>query len=91
VAKIYGQLEVEEEFACNYELNQQFQEQLTNAGLKVTGTTEGGEARVIELIEHPFFVATAYLPQWATSEGLPHPLFTAFLNAARMTYLLNEE
>ncbi|HND21327.1 MAG TPA: hypothetical protein PLB18_18290, partial [Acidobacteriota bacterium] len=91
VAKIYGQLEVEEEFACNYELNQQFQEQLTSAGLKVTGTTEGGDVRVIELIEHPFFVATAYLPQWSSSEGAPHPLFTAFLNAARMTYLLNEE
>lgn len=90
VAKIYGQLEVEEEFACNYELNQQFQEQLTNAGLKVTGTTEGGDVRVVELIEHPFFVATAYLPQWSSSEGSPHPLFTAFLNAARLTSLLNE-
>lgn len=90
VAKIYGQFEVEEEFACNYELNQQFQGQLTNAGLKVTGTTEGGEVRVVELIEHPFFVSTAYLPQWSSSEGSPHPLFTAFLNAARLTYLLNE-
>ncbi len=43
---------------------------------------EQGEVRIVELRDHPFFVATLFLPQVTSSAGEPHPLIAAFLRAA---------
>ncbi|MGE5206215.1 MAG: hypothetical protein ACM3PW_11395 [Chlamydiota bacterium] len=42
----------------------------------------GGEARAVELVGHPFFVATLFQPQLSSSPEKPHPLLTAFIQAA---------
>jgi CTP synthase (UTP-ammonia lyase) len=82
VSRIIGQDAVEEEFFCSYELNPDFQQQLDATGLRVSGVAETGEARVVEISAHPFFLATAFLPQLASAPGKPHPLLVAFLQAA---------
>ena len=80
--RIYRKSEVEEVFHCNYELNPDFQEVLEASGLKVSGVSEDGGARIVELPGHRFFLATGFLPQ-LTSEGEnPHPLIVAYLEAA---------
>jgi CTP synthase (UTP-ammonia lyase) len=81
VSRIYRQLEIDEEFFCNYELNPAFQDELQAAGLQLVGVDENGLARVVELDGHPFFVATLFLPQLASSEDRPHPLIAAYLDA----------
>jgi CTP synthase (UTP-ammonia lyase) len=56
----------------------------TVLGLRVAGADAGGEARVVEIPEHPFFVATLFVPQTGSAPGRPHPLVAAFVRAAAL-------
>ena len=76
---IYQKSEIEEDFHCNFELNQAFQEKLEEAGASITGLGENGEARIIELTNHRFFLGTGYMPQLTSIEGRPHSLILAYL------------
>ena len=51
------------------------------AGLCVTGTDADGEVRIVELPDHPFFVATLFVPQASSTPEDPHLLVTAFVAA----------
>jgi CTP synthase (UTP-ammonia lyase) len=42
----------------------------------------GGEARIVELPDHPFFLATLFVPQTSSAAGHPHPIVAAFARAA---------
>jgi CTP synthase (UTP-ammonia lyase) len=60
---------------------------LEHAGLAVAGIEAGdevsrGEARILELQSHPFYIATLFVPQAKSSPGQPHPLIAAFLGAS---------
>ena len=79
---IYQKNEIAEPFNCNYELNPAFREKLEEAGMKVSGETNDGGARIIELPDHPFYVGTGFLPQLASEDNKPHPMIVAFLQAA---------
>lgn len=79
----YGQSQVVEQFSCNYGLNPDFQDSIEVEGLAITGTGPDGEARIIELQRHRFFVATLFVPQLSSSPEQPHPLITRYLSAAR--------
>ena len=78
---IYQRREIEEEFTCNYELNPTFQSTMAAGGLRIAGLGENGEARIVELEDRHFFVATLFLPQLTSTKGKPHPLITAYLDA----------
>jgi CTP synthase (UTP-ammonia lyase) len=78
----YGCDEATEQFACSYGLNPQFRYKIEKGGLKVTGTDLDGEVRVVELSDHPFYVATLFVPQVSSQPANPHPLIFAFLKAA---------
>jgi CTP synthase (UTP-ammonia lyase) len=80
--EIYGRTLVEENFYCNYGLNNAFRETIAQSSLKISGVDEDGDVRIVELPAHPFFVGTLFLPQAASHPGTPHPLITAFLQAA---------
>ena len=82
VHRFYGKTEVTEQFRCSYGLNPDYQALLGNGPLRVVGTDPEGEARIIELSGHPFFLATLFLPQLTSSPEAPHPLIVAFLRAA---------
>ena len=82
VRRAYGRDEVSEEFACNYGLNPQFQDKIATGRLKITGVDLYGEVRVVEVADHPFYVAVLFLPQISSAPGSPHPLIAAYLKAA---------
>jgi CTP synthase (UTP-ammonia lyase) len=87
VASIYGSTEVFEEFHCSNELNRRYQHLFESSELRVTGVGDEGEARVVELAGHAFFIGTLFLPQNTALEGKSHPLIDAFLNAAAVEKL----
>jgi len=79
--RLYQEGEIEEEHTCNNELNREFQEAFEKGGLQIVGIGEQGEARIVELPDHRFFLATLFLPQLTSKEGSPHPLMSAYLEA----------
>lgn len=78
----YRKREVTEQFHCNYGLNPQFRDKVSTGKLKVTGVDLEGEVRIVELSDHPFYVATLFLPQISSRPDRPHPLIVAYLKAA---------
>ena len=82
VAAIYGVPAAVEPFFCSFGLNPAYRARIEARGLAVSGTGADGAARVFELPEHPFFVATLYVPQARYRPDDPHPLVTAFVAAA---------
>jgi CTP synthase (UTP-ammonia lyase) len=81
-ARMYGGTEAEEQYYCNFGLNPEHQHLIHNGGLRVVGADQDGEARILELPEHRFFLATLFVPQLTSSEEKPHPLITAYVRAA---------
>ena len=80
--RAYGRDEVTEQFACSYGLNPQFREKVGKGKLKITGVDVEGEARIVELSDQAFYVATLFLPQVSSKPDRPHPLIVAYLRAA---------
>jgi CTP synthase (UTP-ammonia lyase) len=82
VRRIHNEPRVLEEYYCNFELNPEYRAAIEAAGLIVSGVGGQGEAKVVELTGHPFFVGTLYQPQRASQAGRPHPILVAFVAAA---------
>ncbi|MEX2587113.1 MAG: gamma-glutamyl-gamma-aminobutyrate hydrolase family protein [Actinomycetota bacterium] len=80
-AGAYKATEVRESYYCNFGVNPERAQVLRGGVLQVVGSDEDGEIRVVELADHPFFVATLFVPQVRSSPGMPHPLVSAFLQA----------
>lgn len=78
----YQKEEIEERYSCNFVLNPDYIEMLEKSGVKISGLTESGHVSIIELPDHNFYVATGYQPQLLSRETNPHPLITAYLEAA---------
>lgn len=83
VFQIYGRADLDEEFACNWELNPEFRGALEKAGLRIVGSDEAGQTRVTELPGHPFFIGTLFQPQLSSTAAQPHPVVQAFCAAAQ--------
>ena len=77
----YKESRVTEHFVCNFGINPEFREKVEKSHLEISGVDENNEIRLVELRDHPFFMATLYQPQISSSPGHPHPLITAFLKA----------
>ncbi|HIJ82791.1 MAG: CTP synthase [Magnetococcales bacterium] len=79
-ARAYGVLEISERHRHRYEFNNNYRQRLVDAGLKITGTSpDGSLVEVVELPEHPFFVACQFHPEFTSRPRAPHPLFAAFV------------
>ena len=82
-AALYGgALEVDEQYYCNFGLNPEYRELLEDGGLRITAADADGEPRVFELDDHPFYVATLFVPQMRSQPGRPHPVVAGFVQAA---------
>jgi CTP synthase (UTP-ammonia lyase) len=81
-ASIYGRWRVVERYHCNYGLNPEYRDTLHRRGLHIVGEDDQGDARVIELAGHPFFIATLFQPQLESAPGAPAPLVRALVDAA---------
>lgn len=82
IARAYGRDEITEGYHCNYGVSAEFAAALQDQPLRVTGWDEEGEIRAVELVTHPFFVATLFQHERNALEGRPAPLVQAFLYAA---------
>jgi CTP synthase len=82
-AEIYGQPEISERHRHRYEVSNQYREQFTAAGMRLSGLSpDGSLVEMIELPEHPHFVACQFHPELKSRPTRPHPLFSAFVAAA---------
>ncbi len=84
-AEAYGATEISERHRHRYEFNREYEEQLTAAGLKITGSTpDGTYVEIVELAkeDHPYFLGCQFHPEFKSKPLEPHPLFTAFIKAA---------
>ena len=82
VSAIYGTTDVTERYYCNFGLNPDHHEQLHRGGFRIVGVDGDGEARILELPAHPFYIGTLFVPQVRSEPGKPHPLVIAYLKAA---------
>jgi CTP synthase len=82
-AKAYGTKRIDERHRHRYEFNNAYREQLQEAGLVLSGISPDGRlVEVIELRDHPFFVASQFHPEFKSRPQRPHPLFAAFMKEA---------
>ena len=81
-ASIYGRWRIVEKYHCKYGLNPEYRAALEKAGLRIVGEDDQGDARVLELPGHPFFIGTLFQPQLQSSSGAPAPLVRALVDAA---------
>lgn len=82
-AELYRAQSAEEDFYCNYGVNPAWVDRLAAAGLRMSGTGDAGEVRIVELPGHPFFLPTLFLPQSRSTPEAPHPVLVGFAAAAR--------
>jgi CTP synthase (UTP-ammonia lyase) len=81
-ADCYGSEQAVEAYYCNFGLNPVYEQQMTDAGLHISGRDPEGEARIIELPSHPFFMATLFVPQAHTTSTACHPFILEFCRMA---------
>ena len=83
--KAYGMREVYERHRHRYEFNNRYRIQLEEAGLKFSGLSPNGNlVEIIELEDHPWFLAGQFHPEFKSSPMEPHPLFKAFISHSRI-------
>ena len=82
--KLYGTTEISERHRHRYEVNNEYRADLEKAGMSVCGTSPDGHiVEMIEIPDHPFFIATQAHPELKSRPNRPHPLFAGFVGAAK--------
>ncbi len=80
---LFGKKEIQERHRHRYEVNNQYRDELSQAGMRIAGTSPDGRiVEMIELREHPFFVGTQGHPEFKSRPNHAHPLFRGFIEAA---------
>ena len=80
---IYGTDDIKERHRHRYEVNNRYVEQLEAAGLRIAGkSVDNSLVEVIEVKDHPWFVASQFHPEFTSTPRDGHPLFKSFINAA---------
>ena len=79
---VYGSTEALERHRHRYEFNMKYREQMREKGFEISGTSPDGQlAELIELKDHPYFLACQYHPEFQSKPNKPHPLFKGFIQA----------
>jgi len=79
---IYGRADVLERHRHRYEFNMKYRDRMTEKGFTISGTSPDGTlAELIELRDHPYFLACQYHPEFQSKPNKPHPLFKGFIQA----------
>jgi len=79
----YGDGLVYERHRHRYEFNNEYREQIEGAGLRVSGTSPDGRlVEMVELDDHPWFLAVQFHPEFKSRPNRPQPLFRGFVRAA---------
>ena len=81
--RIYAKLEISERHRHRYEFNREYEDTLTAGGLRISGSTpDGTYVEIIELPDHPHFIACQFHPEFKSKPLEPHPLFKTFVGAS---------
>jgi CTP synthase len=81
--KIYGEENISERHRHRFEYNNDYKEKLESAGLICSGTSPDGTlVEIVENVNHPFFIAGQFHPEFKSRPDRPAPLFKAFVEAA---------
>jgi CTP synthase len=81
--QVYGKTEISERHRHRYEFNQNYREQMERQGFVISGTSPSGDlVELIELKEHPWFLACQFHPEFQSKPNAPHPLFKGFIAAS---------
>ena len=82
-AACYGATTVSERHRHRYEFNPEYRNQFTEGGMVASGTSpDGGLVEIIELPDHPWFLAVQFHPEFQSKPSAAHPLFKGFVGAA---------
>ncbi len=81
--QIFGTDVIMERHRHRFEFNNRYLQKLMNAGLRFSGFSRDGLVELIELPNHPFFMASQFHPEFRSTPRDGHPLFTGFIRAAR--------
>lgn len=82
-ASLLGGLETTERFRCRYGFARRYWPRLEGTALRISGTDEAGEPRVVELAGHPLFLATLFQPELRTRDaGQVHPIVRGLVESA---------
>ena len=81
--RLYETQEIRERHRHRYEVNNAYRARLEECGLRFSGTSPQGDlVEMIELPEHPFFIASQFHPEFQSRPNKPHPLFRGLIAAA---------
>ncbi|PRA25020.1 CTP synthase C-terminal region-related (seleno)protein [Pseudomonas poae] len=83
IAEAYGTLNLNEGYRCRYGVNPEFLDALLEGDLIAGGHDVAGDLRAVELLDHPFFVATLFQPERTALKGITPPLALALLKACQ--------
>ena len=82
VREIYGEATISERHRHRYEVNNRYREALEKSGLRLSGLSPNGQlVEMIEITDHPWFVACQFHPEYLSRPVAPHPLFRSFIEA----------
>jgi CTP synthase len=82
--RLYGDAVVYERHRHRYEFNNAYRNAFQEAGYRISGTSPDGRlVELIELVDHPYFTACQYHPEFLSRPGKPHPLFRGLIEAAQ--------
>ena len=81
-AKIYNTPEISERHRHRYEFNNDYREQLTAAGLVISGQSPDGRlVEMVELADHPWYLGCQFHPEFKSRPTQAHPLFASYIGA----------
>ena len=81
--EIYSEEHISERHRHRFEVNNEYRKRLADKGLTISGTSpDGGLVEMVEITEHPWFVAGQFHPELKSRPTRPHPLFASFIEAA---------
>jgi CTP synthase len=79
----YGTHDISERHRHRYEFNREYEDLLTGAGLRITGSSpDGTYVEIVEIPEHPYFLGCQFHPEFKSRPLEPHPLFKSFIKAS---------
>jgi len=82
--KLYDKDVIVERHRHRYEFNNSYLDDIVTAGMKVAGrSVDGRLVEIVEIPEHPWFVACQFHPEFTSTPRYGHPLFSGFIEAAR--------
>ena len=81
-SKIYGKRKISERHRHRFEYNNDYREKLEEAGLKISGTSPDGLlVEIVEIPEHPYFIAGQFHPELKSRPNNPAPLFVGLIRS----------